>query len=204
MTDDRDRLLSAVTGFKGRRPLRRPFDADSCPSPCVRGCNDLADFYNDLGLYKKLEEASRLVRTATAKRKAFVLISEASGRELTGLFEAGAPPPKPPKRLGQKQTAATELAGPGYSAGETAVPGTGVDCAYAFADDSLLSMMDAMRRSNVAVYSVDPRGRVPDNKLMWECFPITASPDPCAGEGAGPTDRVSWITKGATQPRGDE
>ena len=61
---------------------------------------------------------------------------------------------------------------------------------HAFA---LLDMMEAMRRGNVATYSIDPRGYVSSQQLALECFPGPASPDPCVGEGPGLPDWNSAV-----------
>src|SRR5205823_3566099 len=47
--------------------------------------------------------------------------------------------------------------------------------------DALIQMMEAMRRSNVSTYAIDPRGLVASKDLARECFPAPATGrDPCA------------------------
>jgi hypothetical protein len=56
-------------------------------------------------------------------------------------------------------------------------------------------MMAALQRSNVSVYSIDPRGAVPSDKLLYECFPVGGADDPCVvgSPKEGPTARTSWV-----------
>ena len=58
----------------------------------------------------------------------------------------------------------------------------------------LSDMMDAMRRSNVVTYAIDPRGAVSSQQLMRECHP---SPpvlhDPCLGTTDKPEDWSNWV-----------
>jgi hypothetical protein len=48
-------------------------------------------------------------------------------------------------------------------------------------------LMEELTRSNVGVYAIDPRGHVPDQRLLHECFPPPAGAmfDPCLGIAFG-------------------
>jgi hypothetical protein len=60
-------------------------------------------------------------------------------------------------------------------------------------DYSILEMLEAMRRGNVATYAIDPRGQVSSQKAMQECHPSPpgVGDDPCLG-GSLP-DWNGWV-----------
>lgn len=56
-------------------------------------------------------------------------------------------------------------------------------------DNALIDMMEAMRRSNVATYAIDPRGLVESKDLAAECFPPPrVGTDPCSSGFAWTSD----------------
>ena len=59
--------------------------------------------------YKTLQDAARMLGAGDARRKAFVLLSEGIGKDLSGLFGAMAPPGEAPQ------------GGAAYAAGNLAV-----------------------------------------------------------------------------------
>jgi VWFA-related protein len=125
------------------------------------------DFFENLTQYKMLQDASRLLGGGDARRKAFVLLSEGIGKDLSGIFGAMAPPGEPPQ------------GGTEYAAGNLAALNTLPDMGYHAV--ALVTMMEAMRRANVATYAIDPRGRVESKDLARECFPPPKpGRDPCS------------------------
>ena len=71
------------------------------------------------------------------------------------------------------------------------VAATTTTAANGYHDYALVDMMEAMRRSNVATYAIDPRGKVESKDLTRECFPAAASGfDPCS---TGMTDWESAV-----------
>jgi VWFA-related protein len=194
VTTDRARLLAAVDTLKGRQSWRRPHQAsdaqtgkridpeDSNPIATVSENQEtkVQDFFDNMAQYKTLQDASRLLGAGDARRKAFVLLSEGIGKDLSGLFGAMAPPGDVP------------LGGQEYASGNIAALNTVAPTGYH--DIALIEMMEAMRRGNVATYAIDPRGKVASKDLIRECFPNQASPssgrtsvpadDPCSNDMA--------------------
>ena len=195
VSEDPTVLGAAIDTLKGRQSVRRPHQArDGQSAPRLDPEQDplamldqisrsqstnLQDFVDNLTQYKTLQDASRLLGGGDARRKAFVLVSEGIGKELTGLFGAMTPPGSPPDRYA------------GQTAREAVKP-------YGYHDVALINMMEAMRRSNVATYAIDPRGLVRSDDLLLECMPpptpVNAREfgiaDPCS---AGLTDWESPV-----------
>ena len=180
VTNDRSRLLESIDRFKGRRPVRRPLRACD-PAPIRRdpenpaafdaGC-DIQYVNANRGLYKSLQDAALILGASDRKRKAFILVSEHIAKDITGLFDGGTQTPQDlPDSSGY------------YSGGTIGPPGPVSSHDYA-----ILDMMNAMRRGNVATYSIDPRGEVTSQELMRECEPAPTG-DPCAN----PFKWDSWI-----------
>ena len=198
VTTDRSRLLAAIDRFQGRRPVRRPLEACNLapikrnldqPEVFDPGC-DIQDAYTNLNVADTLAQAARLFGGPDRRRKAFILISESSAGDLTGIFDsiAGAPQDMPDSA--------------GYIAGGVGVTGAGpaVDRRGA----GLVDMLAAMRRSNVATYTIDPRGLVTPQEMLAECVPgkfgrmvgeMGIGPDPCEGASSGPRPQAwtSWV-----------
>jgi VWFA-related protein len=197
VTGDQAALAAAVETLKGRQLVRRPhaaidgqkgaridpeMTADQALAIVSAGQDAKAqDFFENMTLYKTLQEAARLLGGGgDLRRKAFVLVSEGIGKDLHGLF------------------------GPMSTAGEVPQGGldyvTNHDPAATMATDpvsqhdyALLDMMEAMRRANVATYSIDPRGKVESKDLSRECFPPPPGNDPCVGDSSGLIDWVSPV-----------
>ena len=184
-TQDQSRLVEAVSSFKGRQSWRRPHQGvDEQTPPRLSPDGDplanlglvdsaadthLQEFGENMSLYKALEDASKLLAGAQARRKAFVLLSEGIGRDFTGLFGAMAPQNEVP--LGGVDYAHGDLEGQAAARQPTGYHALAV-----------LAMMESMRRGNVATYAIDPRGSVAVGDLPHECVPPPRelSDDPCA------------------------
>ena len=196
VTDDVAVLSAAVESLRGRQSWRRPHAAldrqrsdridPSMSSEQVLAIlgkaqeASLQEFFDNLTQYKLLQDAARLLRTNDSRRKAFVLISEGIGKELSGLFEGMAGPPT--------QASETQAAGTGSEA-----PASGSIAALtairpsSHHDDALVDMMESLRRANVATYAIDPRGKVESKDLARECFPPPGStlPNPSSVKPGG-------------------
>jgi VWFA-related protein len=185
VTSDRSQLDTAVETLKGRQSWRRPHPAIDVQKnwglnpewsaeaqlAVIQKTQDakLQDFFDNMTQYKTLQDAARLLGGGDARRKAFVLISEGIGKDLSGLFGAMAP------------------------AGDPA--GTPLPPPPSYHDYALIDMMEAMRRSNVATYAIDPRGLVQSKDLPTECLPPPQGigSDPCVGDSSGLPNWVSPV-----------
>lgn len=193
VTDDAGVLAAAVETLKGRQSWRRPHPAiDAQTAPMVRPEDSmeaalskvqqgqdtkLQDFFDNIAQYKLLQDAAKLLGANDRRRKAFVLISEGIGKDLSGLFGAMAPAGQPPE------------GGAAYAAGD--VTATITPPPNTYHDFALVDMMEWMRRGNVATYAIDPRGKVESQDLARECFPAPRpGNDPCS---EGMTDWVSPV-----------
>jgi VWFA-related protein len=171
VTDDRAVLLEAIDTLDGKQSVRRPNQArdDQTAPPGDAGQDPLArldqigkaqevslqQFFENLTQYKTLEDAARVLGADDSRRKAFVLISEGIGKDLTGVFERRVTPC------------------------EAQCPYC--PCHH---ENALGQMMESLRRSNVTTYAIDPRGRVSAQDLATEGFPNPASglgDDPATG-----------------------
>ena len=173
VSEDPSVLGAAVDTLKGRQSWRRPHQAIDTqraaridPEMSAEAIlasvgraqqTNMQDFFDNMTQYKTLQDASRLLGGGDARRKAFVLLSEGIGKDLSGIFGAMAPPGEPPQ------------GGTEYAAGNVAALNTLPDMSYHAV--ALVTMMEAMRRANVATYAIDPRGRVESKDLARECFP---------------------------------
>jgi VWFA-related protein len=182
VTDDRSRLLTSIDKFKGRRPVARPLEVcDPIGKPITNGegadasdvdfgC-EIQDLNANRGLLKALEDSARILGRGDKRRKAFILVSENVAKDISGVFDGGEQIPT---------IVTTEFPPPS---------------AY---DYQIINTMNAMRRGNVATYSIDPRGLITPQKLMEECFPPPPGKkgigaDPCTGDELplrGPDDKV--------------
>jgi len=178
VSEDAAVLGAAIDTLKGRQSWRRPhqaIDTQSAPrldpeqDPLAQidqigrsQSTNVQDFFDNITQYKTLQDAARLLGGGDARRKAFVLLSEGMGKELTGLFDSMTPPGSIPLQSAEQ------------TARDAVKP-------YGYHDVSLLNMMEAMRRSNVATYAIDPRGLVRSSDLPRECMPPPTVPDPCSG-----------------------
>lgn len=195
VTSDRALLSTAVDSFKGRQTWRRPHPAvDNQRAPHIdpeqsgssaldamsaAGLVSLQDFEDNMAQYKTLEDAAKLLAVGGARRKAFVLLSEGIGKDLSGLFGAMSPEGDIPQ--GGTAYASGDLEA--FAASSLAV----IPPRHAMA---LVQMMDVMRRADVATYAIDPRGLVKPGDLAQECFPPPSVDDPCS---QGLTDWYSLV-----------
>jgi hypothetical protein len=86
-----------------------------------------------------------------------------------------------------------------YAAG--GLEGLTVMTPASYHDDALVDMMESLRRSNVATYAIDPRGRVESKDLARECFPAPQSgpaDDPCSN------GLTAWVSPVRQAQRGLE
>lgn len=185
VTSDTSRLLAAVDTLKGRQSWRRPHQASDTqtgrridpesadPVGIVSGNQEtkVQDFFDNMAQYKTLQDAARMLGAGDARRKAFVLLSEGIGKDLSGIFGAMAPPGDAPQ------------GGVEYASGNVAALASHSTTPYH--DQALVEMMEAMRRGNVAAYAIDPRGKVDSKDLARECFPAPRpGDDPCSNDMA--------------------
>jgi VWFA-related protein len=193
VTDDPATLRAAVETLKGRQSWRRPhtavdrqrggrIDAEMSAEQQLAAVQktqeaSAQDFFDNLSQYKMLQDAARMLGMSDARRKAFVLVSEGIGKDLSGLFGAMAAPGEAPE------------GGVDYAGGNVAALASTAGVPYH--DNALVDMMESLRRSNVATYAIDPRGKVESKDLARECFPPPhAGEDPCSN---GLTDWVSPV-----------
>jgi VWFA-related protein len=197
VTADHSILLAAIDTLKARQSWKRPHPAiDNQRPPHVdpeepasavmdqfsdAGKVTAQDFFDNMQQYATMKNAAKMLGGEDTRRKAFVLISEGVGKDLSGLFGP--------------MTAEGDVpqGGQAYASGD----------AVAFAASSLatvpqlhtlaiLEMMEALRRANVATYAIDPRGAVKAGDLASECFPAPkAGNDPCVDDSAGPN---AWMS----------
>jgi VWFA-related protein len=155
VTEDRSILLAAAETLKGRQAIRRPHAAND--TQAVHGLDPEAgpdairaaiatvgsgqDFFENMSQFKTLEDAAKVVGSSDLRRKAFVLITEGINEDLTGVFTGSATP--------------CELATPS---------------APCYHQVALRRAAESMRRSNVTMYALDPRGHVSDQDLAIEGF----------------------------------
>jgi VWFA-related protein len=185
LSTDPSVLAAAIDTFKGRQSWRRPHPAIDKQTgdrldPEMSAEQQLAivsktqetkpqDFFDNMNQYKTLQDAARILGGGDLRRKAFVLISEGIGKDLHGLFGAMAPAGDVPQ------------GGAGYAAGD--VSALNIVQPMTYHDFALIDTMDAMRRSNVATYAIDPRGKVASGDLLRECAPPPpgfGADDPCS------------------------
>jgi VWFA-related protein len=182
VTEDRAVLSAAVETLKARQSWRRPHQATdkqrgdridaeaSNPLDIVSATQrtNVQDYFDNMSQYKTLQDAARLLGGGDARRKAFVLLSEGIGKDLTGLFGAMTPAGDAP------------IGGVEYASGN--LEGLTRVSPAPYHDEAMVDMMEAMRRANVATYAIDPRGKVESKDLATECFPPPPSlgSDPCA------------------------
>jgi len=178
VTEDRSLVLNAVDTLKGRRSFRRPAEANDRQMPgmgnfdpsnldgrraalATANTSSLQDFFDNMSYYKTLQDAARMLAADDGRRKTFVVVSEGIGKDLSWLPEMTAP----------SEYEENPVNTPGFT------PKTG------YHDYAILDMMTAMRRSNVATYAIDPRGKVTVDNLMKECSPHMGAfgdSDPCS------------------------
>jgi VWFA-related protein len=202
VTADRSVLLSAVDTLKARQSWRRPHPAednqrgvrvDPEADTVARGgvLDQLSDagkvtaqdFFDNMQQYYTLRNAARMLGTLDVRRKAFVMLSEGIGKDLTGLFPSTTLEGDVPQ------------GGLAYASGNVdAFAASSLATVPQLHALALLEMMESLRRANVATYMIDPRGEVKAGDLSAECFPApSAGNDPCVDDSAGPNDWMSPV-----------
>lgn len=198
VTDDRSRILAGIERFKGSRAVRRPVLATdnlrgSGAGIQPPGANDnyvvrrdtgadLQDFNANMRMYATLESAARLFSPTDGRRKAFVLISENLAKDLAGVTTSLAVAPEGP------------TGGEAYAEGNLTAMNPARPLGHH--DMAILDALKSMRKSNVATYSIDPRGELSTQALMQECHPsVGFETDPCTGDEskAGPASMAGWV-----------
>ena len=177
VTDDRSRLLGSIDKFKGRMQTRRPMEAcdpigrpgDGENGGIPSGSCDLQELNANRSLLRALEDAARILGRGDKRRKAFILVSEHVAKDISGVFDGG-------QEIPDVWNWSEWRAAPAF-------------------DYQLLNTMNAMRRGNVATYSIDPRGAISTQKLQEECFPPASIPDPCVGLPGTLIDWTAWVRK---------
>jgi VWFA-related protein len=186
VTTDQSRLHAAIDTLKGRQSWRRPHQARDTQTGAAIGPEDsmqsalakvqqsqetnVQDFFDNLTQYKTLQDAARMLGAGDTRRKAFVLLSEGIGKDLSGIFGAMASRLEAP------------AGGAEYASGN--MEGLTRTSKTPYHDDALIAMMEAMRRANIATYAIDPRGKVESKDLAHECMPPPSIPDPCSNDMA--------------------
>ena len=170
ITTDRSRLLAALETFNGRKAWPRPHSGMDSPggsfpdgpslsrdgAPIERrrsssgGSTELQEFFDNMYQFKTLQDAAKMLGTGETRRKAFVMISEGIGKDMTGMFDTDGTTPCDAKC-------------------------PGCPC---FHDHALQNMMQSLWRSSVATYIIDPRGSVESQRLMAEEFPGSDADSP--------------------------
>jgi len=161
VTQDRSVLLAAIDGMQARQTFRRPHQgflkqgaASVDPGLPVEfrlaAINtaqraSLQDLNDNVQHFETLKDAAMMLVHEDRRRKAFVVISEGLNLDLSGLQGS--------------ESGLAEMAGSGSPLGE------GV------AANTLPPMMNALRRANVALYAIDPRGKVRAEDMMLESWP---------------------------------
>jgi VWFA-related protein len=196
VTEDRSVLLAAVETFQGRRGVKRPISGsddrggmllavpDAGPMGSRVSSTNPADFDANMSLFASLQSAARALGSNDTRRKAFVLISEGMAKDLSGLFET--PNMAVPMQSGGTYSPAD------LTAATAAQPAR-------FHDMAVVDLMDALRRSNVATYAIDPRGKVSPQDMLAECIPTQSTPDPCVGNGSNFSGWVRVAQRGLTE-----
>ena len=171
-------LLAAVDTLKGRRPYPRPMLPDT-----QRG-GDLQTFNDNIASLKTVKDASRMLIGGPQRRKALVMVTEGFAKELVGFFGPG-------------QVGMDAPDSGSYMAGNLEGFGVPGNIGANIYDYELVDMMDALRRANIAAYSIDPRGKVTTQSMAAECHGPGGSgglSDPCLGEGGRvPPEWASWV-----------
>lgn len=167
ITQDRSVLLAAIDGMKARQTFRRPHQAflpqkaryvdPSAPIEFKLAAIQeaqrvsLSDMYDNVQYFGTLTGAAKMLLQEDRRRKAFVVLSEGLDADLSRLNDGG------------QSTLLIETAPPPEGAGGTP--------AFRADQDALENAMDALRRSNVALYAIDPRGKVRSEDMMRESWP---------------------------------
>ena len=165
VTQDRSQLLTAIQTSTGRQSWRRPHQAiDAQRATAISPDGDalaaldtvgksqetsLQDFEDNMRQFTTIQDAAKMLGSEDQRRKAFVLISEGMNKEMNGVFDASATPCE-----------TLSMQSPCYH------------------DRALRDMMERLRRSNVATYAIDPRGKIKPEDMQLELHPAPVGGDP--------------------------
>ncbi len=192
VTQDRSELLAAIDGMTARQSFRRPhqgflkqtaayvdpedpkfmakkFDAMNTAQKAL-----LQEYEDNLQYLKTLQDAATMLVREDQRRKAFVILSE--GMSIDAAFAGGG------------ASHLVEMVSQG--AQSSALPTNRTMTAAGM--DATRDSFDMLRRANVALYAIDPRGKVRPEDMMLESWP----PPDCAVcnnpvDIPGPAERVA-------------
>lgn len=170
VTQDRSQLLAAIDGMKARQTFRRPsefvsprtgFVSQDDPEFMAKKFNAVGDGqrkslqeYNDnMVLFEAIKNAGQMLKGEDQRRKALVIVSEGIGADFSKI--AGS--------VGN----VVDVGG---------APTAGDLQENSVISDSLRDSMESLRKANVALYAIDPRGKVRPEDMMLESWP----PKDCA------------------------
>lgn len=173
LMQDRSHLLAVIDGMKARQSFRRPHqaidnqkaayvDPEAPAEQKFAAIEDaqmvsLQEFGDNMQQFKTMQDAAAMLQPEDQRRKTFVMISEGLQKSMAGVFDASGDP--------------TEM-----------LTKDGVLKSYGYHNAALRDMMKAMWRASVAIYALDPRGKVETQQLILEAWP----PLGCAACSATP------------------
>ncbi len=168
VTQDRSQLSAALDGMRARQTFRRPHQGDVKQGIAyvppempiefkLEAVNEAAraslqDYFDNLQYSKTVEEAATMLLSEDRRRKAFVLISEGIDSDMSALTGSAS-------SLGE--LVAAPAAALVQASNNTAKTGT----------QAMQDMLSALRSANVALYAIDPRGKVRAEDMMLESWP---------------------------------
>lgn len=171
VTQDRSELLAAIDRMQARQTFRRPHQgflnqkaAFVDPGASAEAKFDaintaqrasLQDFEDNLQYVTSLQDAAKMLLREDNRRKAFVLISEGMMVDMS-MLAGGA------SRL-------AEIIG--QSSDPSTMPQQQANRNDEMGMMALRDMTNALRRANVALYAIDPRGKVRPEDIMLESWP---------------------------------
>jgi len=203
--EDKNHLLAAIDSYHGSKAVRRPtqavdvqratpIDPEGDPLAALDIVaksqeTDLQAFEDNMTTLKTMQDASRMVGANDGRRKAFIWVSEAMAYDVSGIFGATRPPGNVAGAGISYELTGEALSSNGVAsggAGDTDPLGHPRAKALSYHALGFLDMMDAMRRSNVVTFAIDPRGKIDPKQFSRECVPPPTGPcDPCAGDCRG-------------------
>ena len=168
ITQDRSVLLAAIEGMTARQAVRRPHQAfvqQKAARVDPGAANEfkiaaiqeaqrasIADLYDNAQYLETINGAAKMLEQEVRRRKAFVVVSEGFDADLSRLAEGGST-----LMIETTPRSSTE---------------SGVGVPPFLADQvALENAMGALRRANVALYAIDPRGKVRPEDMMLESWP---------------------------------
>jgi VWFA-related protein len=166
ITEDRSALMAAIDSLKSGQAERRPLTLHETGGQQANG----QEFFQNIQSLKTIDDAARMLGQDDVRRKTFVMISEGVNAQMVGMFDNAMTPcearmnPQTPR------------------AGQPAVNPCGASMA-------LHQTMEDLRRSNVSMYIVDPRGAVSEQDLDKENFPPPNQVVGVASRGRSSTPR---------------